>query len=152
MRGSGLAVWPRRVGSYWIKRVRYRIPQLEVLEDAFDDVGIINECNDAHGGTAVGALERIDLVHLLNQPGPVGHGLCSSSCCPECLDGGYWVLETNRFFRNSSDAARLLMPDGSTVVDSFEYSSSTRGQSWCRSPDGGAWQQTPCSPSREAAN
>ncbi len=32
----------------------------------------IDERDDAQGGTALGALERIDLVHLLNQPGPVG--------------------------------------------------------------------------------
>ena len=40
-------------------------------EDTFHDVGIIDECNDAHGAAAVGAFERIDLVNLLNQSGPV---------------------------------------------------------------------------------
>ncbi len=39
-------------------------------EDAFHDVGIIDESNDAHLGATVGALERIDLVNLLNQSGP----------------------------------------------------------------------------------
>ena len=59
--------------------------------------------------------------------------------------GGYWTMDTNRFLRNRGDQVRLLMPDGTTVVESFEYTSSARGRSWYRSPDGGAWQQVPSS-------
>jgi hypothetical protein len=43
-----------------------------VFEDAFDDTGIVDECDDAHGGAAAGALKRVDLVNFLNQPGPAG--------------------------------------------------------------------------------
>ena len=35
-------------------------PDLEVREDALDDIGIIDECNDVHGGAPVGVLEWID--------------------------------------------------------------------------------------------
>ena len=58
--GECLAVWPGGIRTSWRDRVWYRVPYLEVREDAFDDIGIIDECNDAHGGAAVGALERID--------------------------------------------------------------------------------------------
>ncbi len=43
-----------------------------MLEDTFHDIGVIDERNDAHGGAAVGALQRTNLVNLLNQSGPVG--------------------------------------------------------------------------------
>ena len=49
-----------------------RVPEVQVHEDPFDDLGIVNERDDAHRGTAVAALERVDLVDFLNQPGPVG--------------------------------------------------------------------------------
>ena len=39
-----------------------------MFENAFDDTGIVDACHDAHGGAAVGALERIDLVNFLNKP------------------------------------------------------------------------------------
>ena len=51
---------------------RIDCPHLQVLQDPLDDIGIVDQCNDAHRGAAVGALERIDFVHLLNQPGPIG--------------------------------------------------------------------------------
>jgi len=38
--------------------------------------GVIDACNDAHGGTAVGEFEQIDLVNFLNQSGPVGLATC----------------------------------------------------------------------------
>ena len=43
-----------------------------MLEDPCDDVGLLDERDDAHGGAAITTLERIDLVHFLNQAGPVG--------------------------------------------------------------------------------
>ena len=48
-----------------------------MLEDTFDDIGIVDECDDAHSGTAVGTFERIDHVDFLNQPGPVGLAPCA---------------------------------------------------------------------------
>lgn len=53
--------------------------------------------------------------------------------------GGYWTLDTNNYFNNGGDDARLLLPDGSTVIDSFTYGSSAKNKSWYRTPDGGAW-------------
>ena len=35
----------------------------------FDHIDIVDEHNDTHVAAAVDALERIDLVHLLIQPG-----------------------------------------------------------------------------------
>jgi len=43
-----------------------------VFEDSFDDIGIVDERDDAHVAAAAGTLKRVDLVHLLNQTGPVG--------------------------------------------------------------------------------
>lgn len=38
--------------------------------------GIFDDCDDAHRGAAVDALERVDFVDLLNRPGPVGFAPC----------------------------------------------------------------------------
>ena len=54
--------------------------------------------------------------------------------------GGHWTMNTNNFFNNSGgDYARLLLPDGTTLVDSYYYTTSTKNKSWYRSPDGGTW-------------
>ena len=58
---------------------------------------------------------------------------------------GYWTLDTSRIFNNDGDEVRLIGSDGTTVVDSFQYTKSTRGQSWRRLPDGGTWQTSPAS-------
>lgn len=49
-----------------------RVPRVQVSEDPFDDIGVVDERDDAHRGAAVGTLERIDLVNFLNQSGPAG--------------------------------------------------------------------------------
>ena len=56
--------------------------------------------------------------------------------------GGYWTLDTNNLFNNGGDDVRFLMPDGTTVIDSYTYTSSAKNQSWYRTPDGGAWSGT----------
>jgi hypothetical protein len=66
--------------------------------------------------------------------------------------GGYWTMDTSRFFNNSGDDARLLMPDGATVVDSSSYGHSAVNKSWYRTPDGGAWSPTMGTPTKGAAN
>jgi len=66
--------------------------------------------------------------------------------------GGYWTMDTSRFFNNGGDDARLLMPDGVTVVDSYSYGSSSVDESWYRSPDGGAWSPTMGTPTKGSAN
>ena len=45
-----------RIRTCWRDRVWYRVPYLEVPEDAFHDIGVIDESNDARGGAAVGSL------------------------------------------------------------------------------------------------
>lgn len=66
--------------------------------------------------------------------------------------GGYWTMDSNRYFNNGGDDVRLLMPDGATVVDSFTYNYSTANQSWYRSPDGGAWSSVMGAPTKGSAN
>ncbi len=66
--------------------------------------------------------------------------------------GGYYTMDTNRYFNNGGDDVRLLMPDGTTVVDSFTYTSSSKNKSWYRTPDGGAWASSPGSPTKGAPN
>lgn len=56
--------------------------------------------------------------------------------------GGFWTLDTHKVFNNRGDSVRLLLPDRTTVVDSFSYGRSTRNESFHRSPDGGAWVAT----------
>ena len=41
-------------------------------ENPLNDIGIVDEGDDAQGGAEAGALERVDFVDFLNQPGPVG--------------------------------------------------------------------------------
>jgi hypothetical protein len=66
--------------------------------------------------------------------------------------GGYWTLDTNSYFNNGGDDVRLLMPDGTTVVDTYTYSSSKNDKSWYRSPDGGAWASSWGNPTKGTAN
>ena len=66
--------------------------------------------------------------------------------------GGHWTYDTNNYFNNGGDDARLLMPDGSTVIDTFHYGSSTKNKSWYRSPDGGAWAGSQGTPSKGTSN
>jgi beta-lactamase superfamily II metal-dependent hydrolase len=53
--------------------------------------------------------------------------------------GGYWTRDFSSNFNNTGDDVRLLMPDGSTLVDSYTYGNSGTDKSWYRSPNGGAW-------------
>jgi len=69
---QGLAFGHGRIGAGAVKCLGRRVPQVQVPEDPFDDIGVVDERDDAHRGAAVGTLERIDLVNFLNQPGPAG--------------------------------------------------------------------------------
>ena len=64
--------WLKHTPTACAERVGLWVPGVEVFEDAFDDTGIVDECDDAHGGATASALERIDFVDFLNQPCPVG--------------------------------------------------------------------------------
>ncbi len=67
--------------------------------------------------------------------------------------GGYYTMDTgSRFFNNGGDDARLLQSDGTTVVDSYTYNSSSTNQSWYRTPDGGAWSGTQTSSTTKGAS
>ena len=50
--------------------------------------------------------------------------------------GGYYTMDTGTsFLNNTGDDVRLLLPDGTTVVDSYTYGNSSVNQSWYRTPD-----------------
>jgi len=65
-------LWQRRIGTGRCECVGLRIPDLQVFEDSFDHIDIVDERDDAHVVAAVNTRKRVDLVHLLNQPGPAG--------------------------------------------------------------------------------
>ena len=66
--------------------------------------------------------------------------------------GGYYVHDMGgAYLNNGGDDVRLLNTDQSTIFDSFSYSSSQKGVSYCRQPDGGTWAST-CAPSINAGN
>ena len=66
--------------------------------------------------------------------------------------GGYCVHDMGgAYLNNGSDDVRLLSADRSTIFDSFSYSLTQQGVSYCRQPDGGAWSWT-CAPSIDAEN
>ena len=62
-----------------------------MFEYAADDGGIVNDSDDAHGVVAFGAFERIHLVDLLDEPGPVGFGFANRWCFVQ-VEGGVAVL------------------------------------------------------------
>ncbi len=70
--GNGLAFGPGRIGTDAVKCLGRWVPQDQVPEDAFDDIGVVDERDDAHGGAAANAFERIDRVIFLHQPCPAG--------------------------------------------------------------------------------
>ena len=51
----------RWVGPAFCRVVRFGRPAVEVFWDPLDDVRILDQGEDAHGGVAEGTLERIDL-------------------------------------------------------------------------------------------
>ena len=70
--GQGLALWQRRIGTCGCEGVGLRVPLVEMSKDSFDHIDIVDERDDTHVAAAVDTLKRVDLVHLLNQPGPAG--------------------------------------------------------------------------------
>ena len=66
--------------------------------------------------------------------------------------GGYYVMTFSSFLNNSGDDMRLLGADGSTVHDTFTYTSATSDMSWCRKPDGGSWSAVQCDPTQSSTN
>jgi hypothetical protein len=66
--------------------------------------------------------------------------------------GGYYVHDMGAaYLNNGGDDVRLLSADQDTVFDSFSYSSSQKGLSYCRQLDGGAWSSS-CTPTKDGAN
>ena len=57
----------RRIGTGRCEGVGLRSPDLQVFEDSFDHIDIVDERDDAHVAAAVNTRKRIDLVYLLNQ-------------------------------------------------------------------------------------
>jgi len=53
------------------RRFRFDKPQPQVFQDRLDGLPVFNEADDPHDSPTLRAGEGIDLVYLLNQPGPV---------------------------------------------------------------------------------
>lgn len=65
---------------------------------------------------------------------------------------GYFVWETSNYYNNSGDDVTLKSPNG-TVIDQYNYSSSSADKSWVRMPDGGSWSTTmDTTPTKGSAN
>jgi len=78
-----------------------------VFEYAADDCGIVNDSDDAHGVVAFGAFERIHLVDLLDEPGPVGFGFANRWC---------FVQEDWNIIDNDVSKLDALMADVETYI------------------------------------
>lgn len=66
--------------------------------------------------------------------------------------GGYYVMTFSSFLNNGGDDVRLLGTDGTTVHDSYTYTSATSDKSRCRKPDGGNWSAVDCDPTQGSSN
>lgn len=53
--------------------------------------------------------------------------------------GGYYTRDFSGYFNNGGDDARLLLSDGTTVVDTRSYGNTSNNRAWYRSPSGGSW-------------
>lgn len=53
--------------------------------------------------------------------------------------GAYYTRDFSSYFNNAGDDARLLLSDGTTVVDTKTYGNTANNKSWYRSPSGGSW-------------
>jgi len=65
--------------------------------------------------------------------------------------GSYYVMEMSNYLNNSSDNVRLLGTDGTTVYDTYHYSSIKYDRSYCRVPNGGSWTSN-CTATKGASN
>lgn len=66
--------------------------------------------------------------------------------------GGYYVMTFSSFLNNGGDDVRLLGTNGTTVHDSYTYTSATSDKSRCRKPDGGNWSAIDCDPTQGSTN
>ena len=64
----------------------------------------------------------------------------------------YYVYEVTNLFNNGGDDVRFLLPDASTVVDSYTYSSTSSDSVWYRSGDGADWATSMGSATKGTAN
>ena len=83
-------MWTGRIGLYGHDRVGCRIPRIEVFQDAFDDVGIVDDGDDALVD-AIGMVEIAELAEclmVLHRPvdaagaASLGLDVCSGSMSP----------------------------------------------------------------------
>ncbi len=66
--------------------------------------------------------------------------------------GSYYIMSFSSFLNNTGDDVRLLGTDGSTLHDTYTYSSATSDMSWCRKPDGDSWAILECAPTQGTTN
>jgi beta-lactamase superfamily II metal-dependent hydrolase len=56
---------------------------------------------------------------------------------------GFWTLDRTSYFNNGGDEVRFLKENGTTILDSFTYGSTSSDLAWYRSPDGSVWGSSP---------
>ncbi len=66
--------------------------------------------------------------------------------------GGFYVMTFGSYLNNTGDDVRLLGDDGTSVHDSYTYSTATADMAWCRDTDGGNWRAIECDPTQGASN
>ena len=66
--------WPGRVAAGVVRVLRFRVPAAQVVRDPADDGGLVDDGVEAQGAAASGTFEGIDLVDLVEEPGPGGAG------------------------------------------------------------------------------
>jgi len=64
--------WHRRLLRWraWIPLYLARRPAAQMFEDSPNDCGVIDQRDDVHRRSALGTLQRIDLVDLVDEPRP----------------------------------------------------------------------------------
>jgi len=73
--GQGFALWQGRIETGMCEGVGLRVPLVEMPKYPFDHIDIVDELDNSSVAASVNTLKRIDLVDLLNQPGPIGRAL-----------------------------------------------------------------------------
>lgn len=122
---------------------------------------LINEFVAANG--TLQTSEWVELYNTTNEPLDIGEmwidDIDAGGGAPKQIPtgttidaAGYYVMTFSSYLNNTGDDVRFLDTDGTTVFDTYTYTSATTDMSWCRKPDGGSWAALECDPTQGATN
>jgi len=122
---------------------------------------LINEFVAANG--TLQTSEWVELYNITAETLDIGSmwidDIASGGGAPKQIPAGtiigpdsYYVMTFSSFLNNGGDDVRFLGTNGTTVHDSYTYTSATADMSWCRKPDGGSWSAIQCDPTQGATN